>query len=384
MLKSITINNYTTFIKETTFDFSASKYTFLEKENIGSDKVLKGALFVGENASGKTNVLKAIRFLLQTFSGVQQINYMSLKSFYTTKNTFSIKYVFSEMGHIVEYLIVCDASGIKKEQLGVDDRIYFTRNGTVAHIKRDLEEDDEKKGISSGLSYLRKIYFDTNFSDNDILQKWAQFLQRSVYFNCFTRELQGNPLIVDPIVNNQYFEENDTAEVNEFFKLIKYHQKLYFSDTAKNKTVSFSFPTKTLSFEKSSTDIKIPIYYESTGNQVLIPALLTIIHAIKNECILIVDEFSSGFHNELEECLLNYFFKKSKDSQIFFTTHSTNVLCTSILRPDQIYSVKFDGENGSVAKRFSEHEPMPRVAQNLEHMYLNGEFDGKPYYNSNF
>lgn len=384
MLKSITINNYKTFINETTFDFSASKYTFLEDENVGDGRVLKGALFMGENASGKTNILKAILFLLQTFSGVQQIDFMSMRSFYTNENNFSIKYAFSETGHIIEYLIKCGASGIEEERLITDGKTYFTRKGSTARIAKEDEGKQIKNGVSSSLSYLRKIYFDTNFSDNKILGKWAQFLQHSIYFNCLTRDLQGNPLVVDPIINHQYFEENDTTEINEFFELIKYHQKVYFSNTAKNRTISFSFPNKVLSFEKNGTDIKIPIYYESTGNQILIPVLLAVMHAIKNDCILIIDEFSSGLHNELEECLLKYFFRKSRNSQVFFTTHSTNVLDSSILRPDQIYSVKFDGNNGSLVKRFSEHNPMPRVAQNFEHMYLNGEFDGRPYYKTDF
>ena len=48
---------------------------------------------------------------------------------------------------------------------------------------------------------------------------------------------------------------------------------------------------------------------------------------------------SSGFHNELEECLVKYFFHYTNGSQLFFVSHSTNLLNNTILRPDQIYSV---------------------------------------------
>ena len=175
-----------------------------------------------------------------------------------------------------------------------------------------------------------------------------------------------------------------TQEINNFFKNIRYKQKIYFADTVKNKNATFRSDERFLSFEKDGTDTKIPMRYESNGNQSLIPILLAFIHATKNNCMLVVDEFSSDLHNELEECLVKYFFKKSRDSQLFFTTHSTNVLDTRLLRPDQVFSVKFDGANGTVLKRFSERQPMPRFAQNLEHMYLNGEFDGKPYYDFTF
>ena len=64
MLTSITLKDYTTFISETTFDFTATNYKILEETNVGKNRVLKGALFVGENASGKTQVLSSILLLL--------------------------------------------------------------------------------------------------------------------------------------------------------------------------------------------------------------------------------------------------------------------------------------------------------------------------------
>ena len=93
--------------------------------------------------------------------------------------------------------------------------------------------------------------------------------------------------------------------------------------------------------------------------------------------MLIIDEFSSAFHNELERLLIKYFMNKSKNSQVFIVSHSTNLLSNSIFRPDQEYSVDFF-ENGSVINRFSNDKP--REAQNIEKMYNSGCFGGKPTY----
>lgn len=100
-------------------------------------------------------------------------------------------------------------------------------------------------------------------------------------------------------------------------------------------------------------------------------------YCIDNGGMLLLDEFSSGFHNELEELLIKYFMKKSDGAQLIFVSHSTNLLTNSLLRPDQIYSVDF-GSDGSVIKRFSSEKP--REAQNLEKMYLGGVFNGVPRY----
>ena len=66
----------------------------------------------------------------------------------------------------------------------------------------------------------------------------------------------------------------------------------------------------------------------------------------------------------------------------YFPINIYNLLNNTILRPDQIYSVTFDGKNGSVVKRFSSE--MPRESQNVEKMYLNGIFNGMPRYNKIF
>lgn len=94
--------------------------------------------------------------------------------------------------------------------------------------------------------------------------------------------------------------------------------------------------------------------------------------------MLLIDEFSSGFHNELESLMVRYFMEKAKEAQLLFVSHSTNLLSNSILRPDQEYSVAFQSEKGSTVKRFSDEQP--RSAQNIEKMYVSGVFGGLPEY----
>ena len=90
----------------------------------------------------------------------------------------------------------------------------------------------------------------------------------------------------------------------------------------------------------------------------------------------IIDEFSSGFHNVLEEKIIKYFMENSKEAQLLLVSHSTNLLTNNLLRPDQIYTVDFINEKGSKLNRVSDSKP--REAQNLEKMYLSGVFNGLP------
>ena len=66
--------------------------------------------------------------------------------------------------------------------------------------------------------------------------------------------------------------------------------------------------------------------------------------------------------------------------QSFISTHETNLLKTSLTRPDQIFLVDYE-KHGAFIKRASDENP--REAQNLEKMYLAGLFGGTPSYDKN-
>ena len=382
MLKKIKLDNYTTFIKPTEIDFSATNYKFLESENVGSNKILKGCLFVGENASGKTKILKSITLLLDLLFGNSEVDLMSNKSFYTSKPTYKLEYTFIEEGKEIIYLIELNLNEIVSEKLIFDKQIILERLGTTA--KFNLNDEKTFNDISNKLLFLRRIYFDTNFYGNEILNKWFEYMKKSVYINCYYRKVfnySGTNLLVHEYLNN-----NTVDAINKFLEKIDYKQTIEYGTETSNPNkklfVKSNNNKKFISFNKKGTDIYIPEMFESTGNITFMELLPSFLHAINNECMIIIDEFSSGFHNELEECIVKYFFHYSKNSQLFFTSHSTNILNNTLIRPDQIYSVSFDSKKGSVLKRFSEE--MPRESQNTEKMYLNGVFNGMPRYNKIF
>ena len=382
MLKKIKLDNYTTFIKPTEIDFTATNYKFLESENVGNNKILKGCLFVGENASGKTKIITSITFLLNLLFGNNEIDFMTNKSFFTDKKTYKLEYTFIQENIEIIYLIELTFNEIVSEKLIMDKKEILERLGNTA--KFSLNDEKTFNDIPSKLLFLRRIYFDTNFYENKILLNWFNYMKKSVYINCYDRNVitySGDNLLVHEYLNN-----NSVDDINNFLEKINYKQKIEYgtetSDPKHELSVKSNDNKKFISFNKVGTDIYVPEMFESTGNKTLVELLPSFLHSIKNECMIIIDEFSSGFHNELEECIIKYFFHYSKNSQLFFTSHSTNILNNSLLRPDQIYSVYFDSKKGTQLKRFSDE--MPRESQNTEKMYLNGVFDGLPRYNKIF
>lgn len=383
MLTSITLKDYTTFISETTFDFTATNYKILEETNVGKNRVLKGALFVGENASGKTQVLSSILLLLDLLLENAEQNFIMKKSMYTKGTKFSLSYTFNIEGKNIKYDVEFESNAINSEKLYIDEELKLERlkNSGKSYFG-DVKDNND---INPGLSLVKLEYYNTRFNNDLTLNKWFEFLKNSIYMNCLHGFIKSyNPVKVSEQMIFKYAEGKDATELNNFIDKFGYNSEVVFNKQVSNKdkTMVINSDQETICIRKKGTDVAIPLPLESTGNQVFINAILPIQFSTKNDCMIIVDEFSSGLHNELEEALIKYFFNNSKNSQIFFTSHSTNLIDTSIVRPDQIYSFKFDSKKGTLIKRFSDENP--RESQNMEKMYLNGVFDGMPKYDKEF
>ena len=74
MIKKITIKNFKCFKNETVLDLKKTNYKLLEQNTCG--KLLKGLLFVGENASGKTSAILPLKLLLDLLFKDQEVEFV--------------------------------------------------------------------------------------------------------------------------------------------------------------------------------------------------------------------------------------------------------------------------------------------------------------------
>lgn len=373
MLKSYQITNFKSYKNKTRFDLEKTNYQVLAGTNV-QDNILKGLLFVGANASGKSNSILAIKFLLDCLLGKVEINFGRYLCLFSNDPVMSLEYTFdieaTEIIYQVEYQKVDKKI---REVLSVDGETVFTRDGSVAKVK--ILEVVSHTDVPNNTLFLRDIYFNTKFRGEEKLQKWFAFLSNSIYLDLYSRNAiqYGNK---DLSLKN-YLEENGSSEINDFFEEYNFGQLIEYDSKAEGNLILVEATEKSVFFKRKGIEEPIPYVLESLGNRTLLQLLPAFFYCVHQGGMLLLDEFSSGFHNDLEELLIRYFMKKANGAQLIFVSHSTNLLSNSILRPDQIYSVDF-GKEGSVVKRFSSEKP--REAQNLEKMYLSGVFNGVPQY----
>lgn len=371
------MKNFKSFKNETTIDFTKTNYKVLDTSNVSDSGVLKGMMFVGANASGKSNALLAIRLLLDLLFMEKDINYGLFACLFSRKPEFSLDYYFNIEDKEIRYFFEVDLKNtMLSEKLYVDKKILLERMGVTA--KSYITDNENYNELDKETLFLRTIYFNTRFAGNEILHKWFEFLQSSIYLNAFYKSVISYGKLDFRIT--KYIEEKGTEEINQFFKDYNFDQFIDYVNEAKGEhvVIKYNKDEKMLFFKRKGINEPIPYELESLGNRTLINMLPAFLFVLQHNGMLLIDEFSSGFHNELEELLVKYFMNTAKNSQMIFVSHSTNLLSTSLLRPDQIYAVEFDGQNGSRVKRFSDEQP--RVAQNLEKMYLSGVFGGLPNY----
>ncbi|WP_232058011.1 AAA family ATPase [Cohnella abietis] len=369
------MNNFRSFKTKTTVDLTATGYKVLSNTNVYNNTV-KGTFFVGANASGKTNTIIALKVLFDLLFAERKVNVGMQRCLFSSEASFSLEYEFEFSNTAIKYYIEYTAD--KKsfvETLSIQDEVVLNRIGQSA--KSEITENKLYDDIDANTLLLREIYFNTKFRNQDVLKEWFDFLMNSVYMDGY-RETIFSPGKLDLDIE-EYLESQGADEINSFFKQFNFNQRIEYSNSSSgNITKIESLEEKDIFFKREGVGEPIPFPLESLGNQKLLRLLPAFFHVVKNGGMLIVDEFSSGLHNFLEELLIKYFMKNSKNSQLFIVSHSTNLLSNTLLRPDQIYAVSFNGIEGSTLKRFSTEQP--RVAQNLEKMYTSGVFGGIPDY----
>ena len=387
MLKSVRIKNYKSIRDEVVIDFTATKYTLLKEENV-YNSIVKGALFVGGNATGKTNFLFSISILLDLLFTNMLIDIPQFCLF-SNENEMLLEYTFVFDKDTVLYSLTFDRNGsVLLERLYQNNELLLDRIGLNATTQLTEAKNYDNTTIDDKTLFLKNIYFNTKFTAFPVLQKWFEYLSNSVYFNAERK--QGFPPIPNAISFNknnkvtirEYLEANGVDEINRFFSEFGFNQQVEYTTSQKlSKFTTMQITgSKEIFFKRNDLDISMPISMESLGNKTLLDMLPGLLQVTRNGGMFIVDEFSSAFHNELEELIVKYFMKNSSHAQMFFVSHSTNLMKTSLLRPDQIYAVEFTDSRGSKVKRFSSESP--RVSQNLEKMYLSGVFGGLPHINS--
>ena len=129
MIKKITIKNFKCFKNETVLDLKKTNYKLLEQNTCG--KFLKGLLFVGENASGKTSAILPLKLLLDLLFKDQEVEFVLYQCLFSKDKNTELRFEFELETHTISYFLSFSKTAIIEERLSVDDQLILN---TVAPL----------------------------------------------------------------------------------------------------------------------------------------------------------------------------------------------------------------------------------------------------------
>lgn len=119
---------------------------------------------------------------------------------------------------------------------------------------------------------------------------------------------------------------------------------------------------------------------ESNGTRKLFQILMRLLDVVKNKKGILMDEFDMGLHTRLADFILDLI-HASESSQLLFTSHNTNLIDVKRLRRDQIVFVNKSEDGATEVYSLYDFKDF-RENMDAEKGYIQGRFDAVPYVDS--
>ena len=418
MLIEFTTENFLSIREKISLSMLAVKQLKeLEESNIhleGKYPLLKSAVIYGANASGKSNVLAAMRFMKwfvmnsskesQVLEKIPIIKHKLYTKCKKKPSFFEIIFLIKNFKY--RYGFEASENGIKTEWLFQVKRIketpLFLRQKDAIEVMKDFNEGKnlEAKTRNNALFLSVVAQFNGNIS-TQILNWFNGFriisgLDDNAYSHVSAKMLEDEDLrefIVSFLRKadigiediNVKIEKLDTSELFE-----------YLSQKAKDKFLSQGKGDEQNVY---TVVTKHPIYNEkgkvigsqsldlegeeSEGTKKFFNLIGPIIDSILYGYVFIVDELDARLHPLLTLALLKVFNStKNITSQFIFATHDTTLLRKKVLRRDQIWFTEKDKRGATDLYSLAEYKlPSGTVRKDAsyENDYIKGKYGAIPF-----
>jgi uncharacterized protein len=204
--------------------------------------------------------------------------------------------------------------------------------------------------------------------DNDLKQGIIHFLQ-AADFNIDDLEVKSESIGIDDFLGN-LFPDQPKGKLTKAIAV-----------NSKEKTEVNKNYVKTIHTGKEGDKYSLNMNDESTGTQKYFAYAGPWLDVLKKGYVLVVDELNNNLHPDLVKFMIQMFQNNAlnhKNAQLIFTTHETSILSQEILRRDQIWFTEKDEYNATNLYPLSDFSPRKNV-ENLGKNYLNGRYGALPY-----
>ena len=418
MLIEFSITNYRSILERQTLSMAASSY-FKELEALNAfdaglgektPKLLRSTVLYGPNASGKSTLIQALKFMKDQVLNSQkesqagdEIDTVSFKLTARSRSTDSeFEVTFVEQGVRYEYGFRCNRQRFTEEWLFAYPlgraqkwfhRVFDPKTEKDVYKFSKSFEGDRKRQDWKAQTRANALFFSTAIQLNNEQLKPA--------FDWFKQRLR----VIDSAHNlgfgytmTRCKNESDKSRVIEFMN----SADLSIADI-RLKTAVFSpdllpknLPTQvrekfsrqmdgkeftTVKFVHNDVQTHKAIEFdeneESDGTRALFAFAGPWLDVMENDRVLVVDELDTSLHPLLVHHLVKRLHHAGTKAQLIFTTHDTTLLSQKLLRRDQVWFMEKDASRATRLYPLSDFSPRENEA--VERGYLNGRYGGIPF-----
>lgn len=402
MILEIRLSNFFSIKDEIVLDLRAGKSQSRKVRDLENnvftykdDKILKTVALYGANASGKSNIIKAIRFCCMMISQSHLHNENSIFTFMPFKfdgypekpSSFQIKFVCKDIEY--EY-----GFSLTKTKILTESLYYYPNERRAKVFTRDETIIGEKKNkYSFGNAIKKPLDAAENTSDKTLYISRASQMDRDLAKEIFLYFSESVALGTSFIPNLESLI-NDNREIlvkalqiaDSDIMNIKIEKKEF-----PVKSVSVTFPAATATFSDEKQElIQITTYHkkspdtsfdfnseESDGTKKLFIMLLSLLDIIRNNKVMLIDEIESSLHANIVDFIIKLFYASSS-AQLIFSTHNTKLLDLDKIRKDQIFFVNKRSDSSTDLYSLFDYKDF-RDTMDVEKAYLQGRFDAVPF-----
>ena len=411
MLIQFSVKNFLSIKDRITFSMEPTNTTENEENiaYINNKKYLKIAFFYGANASGKTNIIKAIDFMRnyvlhsQNLQINQRVPLIPFKFDENTSNEPSeFDVIFIKDNIKYQYGFSATAFEVCDEYLYYYPNNYpsliFERNGDNYKFNRKEEnklEPIKEKNTKNKLFlstatnwnyektkpvfewFINDLYvsFGTELDENYTIEmlKKENNNEMKIFFYNLMRQADINIDSLDFKIRNIEYEEFINNPI--IMKMLPSNFK-----PIKDSFSAAEYKVKTIHNIKNK-NYELNLDEESFGTIKMFGLAGILYKTLKNGTILFIDEIDRSTHPLLVKYILDLFLDNEinkNNAQLIFNSHDTNLLDLDVFRRDQIWFVEKDKEMG-----FTKIKPLTdfkaRKKENIEKGYLLGRYGGVPF-----
>lgn len=351
MLINFSVKNFLSIKEKVSFSMEATKYKsdFLSENNvkISTIDLLKSAVIFGANASGKSNLILAMNAMRLMVEDTHEFKKNTILPFGFDTNflkkptTFEIKFLHEEI--IYRYGFSIKDGVVQKEWLKYKKNIEKSRESE--YFKRSFQKFENFGDFKNEADLIKKrnitredkLYINVVSEFNGtIAKKVTEWFGK---FNAFSS-------LHSHLTNITYRKMKDEKQKQRIVELMQsadfgiadLQMKTNLGENGVEDYLVNSYHH--IYEDKKFVGTKsIPLLDESDGTKKLFGLAGAIIEVLDNGEILVVDELSNSLHTKMIESIVKLFNseKNTKNAQLIFTSHDTNILTQKLFRRDQIW-----------------------------------------------